>query len=408
MAPAQGNKALIAKLWWMMFLQFGILGAWLPLVFGYLGTEGLNFSATGQSIVLLAFPITAIVAVFFGNKFADRNFAAEKFLAFSHLASGCALLGMFFVSGQVLFAILMWLHCLFYVPTVSITNSVAFTALVNPKKSFGLVRMGGTIGWIAACWPLVFLLDNDPNSARYTFLVAGLTSLSFAGYSLWLPHTPPNRDTQTVAWIEALKSMAKPFVAVLWFATMLDSTIHDAYFLWADGYLTSIGFDQKWVMPVMSIGQIAEMLTMSFLGLFLTRFGWRATLVIGGLGQVIKFGLFAWLPTPTAAIIAIFLHGLCHAFFFATVFIFVDEFLPTEDRSTTQGMFTLMTFGGGPIIARIVAPKLHEMFSVELDGQRIVDFQQLWLFPFFVAVLASTIMLLAFWPPDKDLEETTG
>ncbi len=384
-----------------MFLQFAVLGAWLPLVFGYLGAGGLNFSATGQSIVLLAFPVTAIVAVFFGNKFADRNFAAEKFLAFSHLISACALLGMFFCTDQALFTALMWLHSLFYLPTISITNSIAFGALANAKKSFGIVRMGGTIGWIVASWPLLFLLDNDPLTARFTFLVAGVTSLIYAAYSLWLPHTPPNRDTQTVAWIEAAKSLSTPFVAVLWLATMLDSTIHDTYFLWADGYLNSIGIEQRWVMPVMSIGQVAEIATMCVLGIFLTRFGWRTTLIIGGLGQVIKLGLFAWWPTPTAAMIGIFVHGLGHAFFFATVFIFVDEFLPTEDRSTTQGLFTLMTLGGGPIIARIVAPILHEMYCVEIGGERIVDFQQLWQFPFFIAVLASTIMLLAFWPPAK-------
>ena len=190
-------------------------------------------------------------------------------------------------------------------------------------------------------------------------------------------------------------------MAVLWFVAMLDSTIHDTYFLWADGYLTSIGIGQRWVMPIMSIGQVAEIATMSVLGIFLMRFGWRTTLIIGGLGQVIKFGLFAWCPTPTAAIVGIFVHGLSHAFFFATLFIFVDEFLPTEDRSTTQGLFNVMTFGGGPIIARIVAPKLHEMHTANLDSQLVVDFQQLWQFPFYIAVLASTIMLLAFWPPAK-------
>ena len=113
-APAKESGILIAKLWWMMFLQFAILGAWLPLVFGYLGADGLNFSATGQSIVLLAFPITGIIAVFFGNKFADRNFAAERFLAFSNLVSAVAMLGMFFFTNQILFTLLMWLHCLFY------------------------------------------------------------------------------------------------------------------------------------------------------------------------------------------------------------------------------------------------------------------------------------------------------
>ena len=77
-----------------MFFQFFILGSWLPLVFGYLGSGGLDLTGAQQTAVLIAFPVSAMLAMFFGNQFADRNFAAEKFLAFSHLISGAALLGM--------------------------------------------------------------------------------------------------------------------------------------------------------------------------------------------------------------------------------------------------------------------------------------------------------------------------
>ena len=384
-----------------MFLQFAILGAWLPLVFSYLGADGLNFSPIGQSIALLAFPVAAIVAVFFGNKYADRNFAAERFLAFSHLVSGLALLGMFFVRGQVTFTLLMWLHCFFYVPTISITNAIAFNAIANAKKNFGVVRMGGTVGWILASWPLVLLLDGDPLAARYTFLVAGAASLFFAVYSLCLPHTPPNNDTETRAWLKAVKALGVPFVAVLWMVTFLDSAVHDTYFLWANDFLTHIGVAQRWIMPMMSLGQIAEIGTMSALGFILVRFGWKTTMIVGGLGQVIKFGIFAWWPSPVAAAVAIVLHGLTHALFFATVFIFVDEFLPNDDRSTTQGLFNLMALGGGPIMARMVAPQLFQWYTTEIDGQRVVDFQQLFQFPFYIALLASTIMLFAFWPPGQ-------
>src|SRR3954470_8925637 len=127
------NKAIRNKLFLMMVLEFFIWGAWLPLIFGYL--PSLGFSATQQSLILNAFPFAAIVGMFFSNQFADRKFAAEKFLAVSHLIGGLAILGLAFIKPAAVatgstaavapfwpFFILMLIHCLLYVPTISITN----------------------------------------------------------------------------------------------------------------------------------------------------------------------------------------------------------------------------------------------------------------------------------------------
>src|ERR1700753_3265328 len=139
------NNSIRLKLFLMMVLQFFIWGAWLPLIFGYL--PSLGFSPTEQSLILNAFPIAAVVGMFFSNQFADRNFAAERFLAFSHLVGGLAMLGLGFTRDFWTFFILMSVHCLLYVPTLSIVNSITFAHLKDPKE-FGLVRMGGTIGWV--------------------------------------------------------------------------------------------------------------------------------------------------------------------------------------------------------------------------------------------------------------------
>src|SRR5882672_9954487 len=112
------NKAIRLKLILMMVLEFFIWGAWFPLIFGYL--PSLGFSAAEQSWILNAFPIAAIVGMFFSNQFADRNFAAEKFLAFSHLVGGLAMLGLGFTKEYAPFLALMFVHCLLYVPTISI------------------------------------------------------------------------------------------------------------------------------------------------------------------------------------------------------------------------------------------------------------------------------------------------
>src|SRR5215213_1617261 len=117
------NNSPRLKLFVMMVLEFFIWGAWLPLIFGYL--PSLGFSPAQQSWILNAFPIAAIVGMFFSNQFADRNFAAEKFLAFSHLVGGLAILACGFTRNYGLFLVLMFVHCLLYVPTISISNSIA-------------------------------------------------------------------------------------------------------------------------------------------------------------------------------------------------------------------------------------------------------------------------------------------
>src|ERR1043166_4198593 len=161
------NNSNRFKLFLMMVLEIAIWGAWFPLIFGYLLSMG--FSAGQQTWILNTFPIAAILGMFFSNQFADRNFAAERFLAVSHVIGGLAMIGLAFIkppepvpglaigagnpSAPFLpFFILMLIHCLLYVPTISITNSIAFAHMKDPQKEFGVVRMGGTMEWIlTAC-----------------------------------------------------------------------------------------------------------------------------------------------------------------------------------------------------------------------------------------------------------------
>jgi nucleoside transporter len=374
----------------MMFLEFFIWGAWYPLVFGYL--PDLGFDGNQQTIVLACFNVAAIVAMFFSTQFADRNFAAEKFVAFSHLIGGVAMLALGYTTAFWPFFLLMLLHCLFYVPTISITNSIAFANVKDPQKDFGLVRLWGTIGWIAASWPFVLILVDwsrvpqfgsvtfpewlgavlgTPKSGAalvkatsYTFVAAGLASLALAALSLALPHTPPKpaaKGESSFAWLQAAKLLAVPFMLVLFVVTFIDATVHQFYFFWTGRYFMSIGISPNWVMPAMSIGQFAEIITMAVLGAFLKQLGWRWTMTIGILGHAVRFAVFALLPFPGPALAVQVLHGVCYAFFFATVYIFVDEFFPKDVRSSAQGLFNLLILGIGPLVGNFVGPRVGEM-----------------------------------------------
>src|SRR5882672_37433 len=150
------QNAVRFKLSVMMFLEFFIWGAWLPLIFGYL--PSLGFSSFQSGLILNAFALASFTAMFFSTQFADRNFAAEKFLAISQLIGGICIMALAWTRSFWPFFLLMLIHSLFYVPTISITNSIAFANLKDPQHEFPRVRLWGTIGWIAASVPMTFAL----------------------------------------------------------------------------------------------------------------------------------------------------------------------------------------------------------------------------------------------------------
>jgi nucleoside transporter len=426
------NNPIRFKLFMMMVLEFFVWGAWYPLIFGYL--PSLGFTATEQTWILSTFPIAAIVGMFFSNQFADRNFAAERFLSASHLVSGVAMLSLVWARSFWPFFAAMLVHCLLYVPTISIANSIAFAHMKDGQKEFGFVRMGGTIGWILAAWPMTFILvDWDKVNAtpsagfvswlgtvlgsgltgpalqagtKGTFVVAGVASLILSAFSLRLPHTPPKPAATGVtrfAWLEAVKLLGAPFILVLWLVTFVDSTVHNLFFNWTGTFLGAavaaggVGIAGNWIMPVMSIGQIAEILTMLILGVTLKKLGWRTTMIVGILGHAARFAVFAFLPQHREIIILVnVLHGICYAFFFATVYIFVDEFFPSDVRASAQGLFNLMILGLGPLVANIFGPRL---IGETFNNAGVVDYKSLFLVPCAAAVFAAVVLALFFYPP---------
>jgi len=334
-------------------------------------------------------------------------------------------------------------HCLLYVPTISITNSIAFTHMKDAQKEFGIVRMGGTIGWILAAWPFTFILvdwakvkvanpqgisdwlgtvlasgltgDALQHATTWTFIVAGLASLLLAAFSLTLPHTPPKPASEGVAplaWLEAMKLLGLPFILVLWLVTFVDATVHNLYFNWTGRFLGSavaaggVGIPGNWIMPVMSIGQIAEILTMLVLGATLKALGWRTTMIIGILGHAARFAVYAFCPQYRELIVLVqVLHGICYAFFFATVYIFVDEFFPKDARASAQGLFNFMILGLGPLVANIAGPKL---IGDTFNNNGLVDFKSLFLLPCIAAVVAAIALAALFRPPQKAKPELAG
>lgn len=390
------------RLFVMMVLQLAIWGAWAPKIFPYMGM--LGFAPWQQSLVGSAWGVAALVGIFFSNQFADRHFSAERFLAVSHLIGGLALLGTAFSTEFWPFFACYLVFSLVYVPTLSVTNSIAFANLRDPAAGFGGVRMGGTVGWVLVSWPFVFLLGAQATveQVRWIFLVAAIVSFVFAGYALTLPHTPPRKADDGVdklAWRRAVKLLGVPFVLVLFIVTFIDSVIHNGYFVMADAFLTNrVGIAGNLSMVVLSLGQVAEIITMLVLGRVLAKLGWKVTMIVGVLGHAARFAVFAYFADSVPVIVAVqLLHGVCYAFFFATVYIFVDAVFPKDVRSSAQGLFNLLILGVGNVAASFIFPELIGRLTT--DGS--VDYTTLFLVPTGMALAAVCLLGLFFRPPTR-------
>lgn len=400
------NLSIKNRLFLMMALEIAIWGTWQIKIFPYMGM--LGFSPAEQGWVGSVFGIASVIGIFFSNQFADRNFSAERFLAFSHLVGGIALIATAFVTSFVPFFALFLVYGLLYVPTLSVANSLAFAHLKNPSEEFGFVRMGGTIGWIVVSWPFIFLLGDHagPEQTRWVFIVAGLLSLVLASYSLTLPHTPPRKDAAGLdrfAWLQTARLIMKPHVFVLFTVILIDAVIHNGYFVVIDGFLTQVGISSKMTMVVSSIGQVAEILTMLILGVVLKKLGWKWTMIVGVFGHAARYGIFAFFGTPDYQWLIIgiqVLHGVCYAFFFATVYIYVDAVFPPDVRSSAQGAANLLILGAGMVIASQLFPQLAAMFTFTNEaGQAVVDYGKLFLVPTVMAVVGILLLFFFFRPP---------
>lgn len=266
-------------------------------------------------------------------------------------------------------------------------------------------------------------------------MAAGIASLLLAIFSLALPHTPPKRAgfierVESLAWLEAVKLLKVPFLLVLFIVTFFDAAVHSCYFFWTNSYLESVGIPSNWRMPAMSIGQVAEVGTMAFLGYCLKKMGWKTTMIIGILGHALRFGVFALAPLPWLAVTVNVLHGICYAFFFATVYIFVDEFFPKDARSSAQGLFNFLILGLGPFLGNFLWSWLGDVDTVHreplsiaaavglaanpsegwsaavmstslLQASNYVNFRNLFLVPAGVSLFAALLLALFFYPPKK-------
>jgi len=374
----------------MMFLQYAIWGAWLPLTARYLSASvadgGLGF--TGEEIGMihgLAGSIGAIAAPFIAGQFADRYFSTERVLAFLVISGGIV---KWYTSLQTDYSSWLWLSIIYsvlYMPTLALSNSVAFSHINDKENTFPKIRVWGTIGWIAASWafPMIWLQQelsfqlmppfiSGPEVPNVTARLAdalkfsGMISILYGAFCFMLPHTPPKADAvEKLAFKKAFALFNNRSFLVLVLASLGVSIIHQIYFLQTGPFLSSIGIKDSAIGPAMTIGQFAEILTMAYLGFFLKRLGFKKVITIGIMAYFARYAIFgtSFLP-PWVMVLSQAFHGFCFAFFFAAGFIYVDKLADDDVRHSAQTVFGIIIFGGGPVVGGWLSGYLQNMYTV--------------------------------------------
>jgi len=353
----------------MMFLQYAIWGAWGPVLSAYLFDLGYNGVQVGVIYSLL--PLATIISPFIGGQLADRYFSAEKVISFLQLTGGALII---YISRVTEYNTMMWLmlvYCLLYAPTLALTNSVAFINLEDSEKDFGKIRVGGTLGWIAAGWGIsAWRLAAANNQALViqgdALMLTGIISIIMGLQALTLPKTPPNKESSSPwAFMEAFGMLKDKNFAIFMIISFVVSTeLMFYYILTAPFLIDQINIPATTVAAYMSIAQIAEIFVMALLlPYLLPKFGIRKTMIVGVLAWPIRYIVFA-VGTPAWLVIAsLSLHGFCYVFFFVVAFIYVDKVAPPGIRNSAQGLITMVVLGLGNYVGSLFAGLVKSHFT---------------------------------------------
>lgn len=417
----------------MMFLQYAIWGAWLPILYPYLtGHVGLELDQVGSIFAVGA--VGAILAPFVAGQIADRWFATERFLGLSHLAGAALVWQLASIETYSGFLWFSLAYSLVYSPTLSLTNSLAFHHIPDRDRDFGRVRVWGTVGWIAVSiavgqWLKArHMLDLDLGRAD-AFRLSAMLGAAMGVFCFTLPHTPPARGEEAAALTVALKKLfSKPLLArdfsgqlvrsnpllALFLIAVPVSCIHQFYFVHTSQFLTLIEGQAKAVMEfvtkifgvggggLMAVGQMSELLVLALVPVLAKTVARRTFLLVGLAAYAARMLLFmnADAVGVGGVVFGVALHGVCFGCFIFVAFMIVDEQTSGDVKASAQSLFNLVIVGIGIIVGSMIATKVAN-WSLLADGS--MDYGKLFSVPMWASVACMVVLLLTY--PGKDADE---
>ncbi|MGB0420153.1 MAG: MFS transporter [Limisphaerales bacterium] len=354
----------------MMFLQFFVWGAWYVTAPNYLGTIG--FGAADFGWTYSVGPLAGIISPFFVGMIADRFFAAQRVMGVMHFGGGILMLAATYLMqsenpSPSTINLVLFGYMLTYYPTLALSNTLAMKNMTNPDKEFPLIRVFGTIGWIAAGLLLSALAWDTSISMFYLTSVA---ALALGVVSFMLPHTPPAESSGKITMgqilgLDALVLLKNRSYLIFMISSFLICIPLAFYYQIASRVVEMTGLP---IGQTMSYGQMSEIFFMVIMPFFFARLGVKWMLAVGMLAWVVRYGLFA-IGAPNEVrwmiLTGVIIHGICYDFFFVTGQIYTDKFAPKPIRAQAQGMLVLFTLGLGMFIGAQIAGKIETQHTPE-------------------------------------------
>ena len=411
----------------MNFLEFAVWGAYLTSMGRYLGEIGLGanigFFYSIQGIVSLFMP--AIIGIV-----ADRWVQAQKMLGYCHLMAGGLMVALAWycmtnvqaIDTSVVFS-LYSLSVAFYMPTLALSNSVAFNALqkagMDMVKDFPPIRVFGTVGFIIAMW---FVDIMDFEASQMQFMTSGVLGIILFLYSFTLPKCEVSSGKGKNSFAEAfgLKAFSlfkqKKMALFFLFSMMLGVSLQITNGF-ANPFIASFAsmpeyadtFGVRHTNILLSLSQISEACCILLIPFFMKRFGIKNVMLIAMMAWVLRFGLFA-LGNPGDGVwmfvLSMLVYGVAFDFFNISGAFFVDMNTDTNIRSSAQGLFMLVTNGIGATIGTLAAQWVVNQYTTTEsfgDNSFIVgDWSTCWFVFAAYSLFVAISFALVFKPVDPN------
>ncbi|HLK56855.1 MAG TPA: MFS transporter [Chthonomonadaceae bacterium] len=404
----------------MMFLEYAVWGAWMPILSATLINRHIEPANVGT--VYSALWLGCMITPFIGGQLVDRLMPSQVFLGVSHLlAAGAAYMmsQQTTASGLILW-MLIWALC--FAPSLGITNSIAFHHIDRMggdeairERSFSIIRTAGTIGWIVAAFILVgFMTITHADPKAVTGAIPEMTLTAVLGvvmaiFSFTLPNTPPSKQrTDPLAFRKAFSLFRTVpgfgvFMAISFFA----ATEFMFFYGLSGQYLESLSVPHIYVPIVKSISQIAEVGALAvLLPLWLPSKGMRWCLLLGSFAWPLRYLIFAVGKPILLVVLSLGLHGFGYAFVMVVQQLYIDRVAPKDVRGSAQSLLTFATLGLGNVLGSLFSGQVQQYFTH--DG--VTTWAPVFILPTVTTLICAFAYMATFRNPETTavVEEATS